>query len=623
MTMEPLLPNICDFIAHVSPLNTLPVEAQNEIARSISISYLAVGETLPFDIAAVERYLYIVRTGSLEQRWSDGVLRARLGPEDLFGFTFLEGIPGNPEDCYNVTAIENTLLYQIPHSVLKSMLQKYPQYATHFSINAHERLNCAMDVVWSDEDKGMFVRKVADLASNTISVVDARTSIQETARQMRWVDRCSTAVIMDDDKIIGIISDRDMTRRVVAEGFDISRPVRDVMTAAPITVSSGDLVMHAVALMMRHGVSSLPVVDCEKPVGLLTASHLVQHHRVQAIFLIERINHCQSVDELAVLKVERQAIFEALVEGNLRSGVVEMVMSMLMDAFTRRLIELALSEFGEPPCEFSWIVAGSHSRNEVHVHSDQDSAIILPDSAGIEEQMWFLRFARFVCLGLDECGYPLCTGHFMASESRWCQPLSVWQACIRKWVTNPEYTQLLNATVFLETRAFYGNTWLHDAFQQSLLNDIAAHPGFLRSLTRDSANTSPPLGIFNNLVLEKSGNDSKTLNIKRFALTLIIDLSRIYALAAGSSETNTEARFRAARDKGLMSPGGCTDIIDAFHFLTRLRFNHQLSQLRKGITPDNQIDPREFGSFERKHLKDAFRIIARQQELARMLFVKG
>ena len=100
-------------------------------------------------------------------------------------------------------------------------------------------------------------------------------------------------------------------------------------------------------------------------------------------------------------------------------------------------------------------------------------------------------------------------------------------------------------------------------------------------------------------------------------------MSRIYALAAGSSETNTEARFRAARDKGLMSPGGCTDIIDAFHFLTRLRFNHQLSQLRKGITPDNQIDPREFGSFERKHLKDAFRIIARQQELARMLFVKG
>ena len=623
MTMEPLLPNICDFIAHVSPLNTLPADAQNDIARSISISYLAVGETLAFDIAARERYLYIVRTGSLEQRWSDGVLRARLGPEDLFGFTFLEGIPGNPEDCYNVTAIENTLLYQIPHSVLKQVLHAHPQYATHFSINAHDRLNSAMDVVWSDEDKGMFVRKVSDLASGTVSVVEASTSIQETAKQMRCVDRCSTAVIMENDHIIGIISDRDMTRRVVAEGFDITRAVKEVMTAAPVTVSSGDLVMHAVSLMMSHGVSSLPVVDNHQPVGLLTASHLVQHHRVQAIFLIERISHCQSVDELAALQVERQAIFEALVQGNLRSGVVEMVMSMLMDAFTRRLIELAIVEFGEPPCEFSWVIAGSHARNEVHVHSDQDSAIILPDGTGLEEQMWFLRFARSVCLGLDQCGYPLCTGNFMASERRWCQPLSVWLACIRKWVTNPEYTQLLNATVFLETRAFYGNTWLHDAFQQALLTEIAAHPGFLRSLTRDATSTSPPLGIFNNLVLEKSGNDSKTLNIKRYALTLIIDLSRIYALAAGCSETHTEARFYAARDKGLMSAEGCTDIIDAFRFLTRQRFNHQLSQLRKGLAPDNHIDPHEFGSFERKHLKDAFRIIARQQELARMLFVKG
>ncbi|MGK7246015.1 hypothetical protein ACSPAH_12000 [Buttiauxella agrestis] len=90
MTMEPLLPNICDFIAHVSPLNTLPADAQNDIARSISISYLAVGETLAFDIAARERYLYIVRTGSLEQRWSDGVLRARLGRKIYLASLFLK-----------------------------------------------------------------------------------------------------------------------------------------------------------------------------------------------------------------------------------------------------------------------------------------------------------------------------------------------------------------------------------------------------------------------------------------------------------------------------------------------------------------------------------------------------
>lgn len=499
--MEPLLPNICDFIAHVSPLNSLPAPLQQDIARAIRISYLAIGETLPFDIEAAERYLYVVRTGSLEQRWSDGVLRARLGPEDLFGFTFLEGIPGNPADCYNVTALENTLLYQIPHGVLKSILSAHPQYATHFSINAHERLNSAMDVVWHDDEKGLFMRKIEDLTCGKISVVDASTSIQQTASQMRKVDRTSTAVVMADGQIAGLISDRDLTLRVVAEGYDIRRPVSEVMTTSPVTVSPGDLAMHAVSLMMRHGISSLPVISDQRPVGLLTASHLVKHHRVQAIFLIERINHCKTVDDLVALRVERQAIFEALVEGNLRNGVVEMVMTMLMDSFTRRLIELGLERQGTAPCEFVWMVAGSHARNEVHIQSDQDSAIILPDDAGEAEQQWFLKLAAFVCQGLDACGYPYCSGHYMASETRWCKPLRVWQVCIRKWIKSPEYDQLLSATVFLETRALYGNAWLWENFQHSLLTEITANPIFLRALTRDAIKVHPPLGIFNNLVL--------------------------------------------------------------------------------------------------------------------------
>lgn len=125
------------------------------------------------------------------------------------------------------------------------------------------------------------------------------------------------------------------------------------------------------------------------------------------------------------------------------------------------------------------------------------------------------------------------------------------------------------------------------------------------------------------LTLEKSGGDSKTLNIKRFALTLIIDLARIYALAAGCTETGTEARFQAALAKGIISAEGCTDLIDTFRFLSRQRACYQVVQLKKGLVPDNNIDPHYFGSFERKHLKDAFRIIARQQELARLRFVKG
>ncbi|MGR5542929.1 CBS domain-containing protein, partial [Vibrio campbellii] len=86
-------------------------------------------------------------------------------------------------------------------------------------------------------------------------------------------------------------------------------------THSPLTVKPDDLVMHAASMMMQFNIRNLPMVKDNKVVGLLTTSHLVQNHRVQAIFLIEKIKYAGSVKSLASFSSERQAIFEALVEG--------------------------------------------------------------------------------------------------------------------------------------------------------------------------------------------------------------------------------------------------------------------------------------------------------------------
>ena len=62
---------------------------------------------------------------------------------------------------------------------------------------------------------------------------------------------------------------------------------------------------------------------------------------------------------------------------------------MIMDAYTRRLIQIAIDKLGPPPCDFAWIVAGSHARNEVHMLSDQDSAIVLSDDATDNDRIYF------------------------------------------------------------------------------------------------------------------------------------------------------------------------------------------------------------------------------------------
>ncbi|MDB1126059.1 DUF294 nucleotidyltransferase-like domain-containing protein [Vibrio algarum] len=615
---ETLLPNIVQFIAQIDPFDKLPIAIVRELSLQIQITYLGQGEAINMEDKD-NKYLYIIRTGSVEQRLKNGVLRARLGAEDLFGFTFLDE-RAEEQGAYSANAIENTLLYLIPHNALLTLFKQHPSYAEHFASQAQIRLKSALDVVWSNKEKGLFIKRVSEVASDKVAVVDAKMTIQDVASEMRIAKRSSSAVVVEHGKIVGIITDRDMTKRVIAHGVPIDRPISEVMTLSPYIVKPTDLVLHAASVMMQYSIRNLPVVDEEKVVGLLTTSHLVQNHRVQAIFLIEKIKYSDSVAALSELNSERQAIFEALVEGKVSVEIIGKVMTMIMDAYTRRLIQIAIAQFGAPPCDFAWLVAGSHARNEVHMLSDQDSALVLAENATESDRIYFHHLAMYVCNGLAACAYPLCPGKFMAATRQWCQPISVWREYYKKWVDNPEYEKLLNISVFLEVRAVYGNAEYIDQLKSCMHNKISSNREFLGMLVRDATNVHPPLGIFNNLVLDKGGNNKKTLNIKKYALNLIIDLARIYGLSVKCESTGTEERFLYANQQGVLSDNAYKNIIGAYQFISQYRFSHQLEALKNGVEPDNHINPDLFGSFERKHLKDAFRIITELQDSAKLRF---
>ncbi|WP_435234325.1 putative nucleotidyltransferase substrate binding domain-containing protein [Psychromonas sp. PT13] len=614
-----LIPNIIQFISHIDPFDKIPEESLREIASYVQITYLSKGEVVDLCEPGKEKALYIIRTGSMEQRKANGTLRARLGDEDLFGFTFLDEHMDN-EKGYKAIALDNTLLYLIPHSALQSLFKSCPSCAEHFASQAEVRLKSAFDVVWSNKEKGLFIRKVEEIASSRIAIVTADQSIQDVAYEMRCVQNTSCAVVYDNNKIVGLMTDRDMTKRVIAEKVSVERPISEVMTLNPLTIKPDDLILQAASLMMQYSVRNLPVVQDNKVVGLLTTSHLVQNHRVQAIFLIQKIKYAKNIEKLETYTYERQAVFEALVEGNVAAETICKVMTMIMDAYMRRIIQIGIEKLGEAPCDFSWIVAGSHARNEIHMLSDQDNAIILSDDATDDDREYFKALTAFVTEGLDKCNYPLCSGHFMASTPKWCQPLRIWKRYYKKWVANPEYECLLNISVFLEIRTVWGNNNYEDILRNELHTNIRNNREFLSTLIRDAVKTNPPLGIFNSLVLENSGENKKVLNIKKYAITLIIDLARIYGLAVECEASSTQARFTAANEKGVMSDDAYKNILGAYQFILNFRFSHQLEALKKGEIPNNHIDPNSFGSFERKHLKDAFRIITDLQEAAKIRF---
>lgn len=623
-----VLKNILDFLKTIDPFDKLLLQEVEYIAKNIKVIYLAKDQQLELNQTEKEKYLYIIRSGAVEQINPDGSLRARLGAEDQFGFTFFaDNI--NKNDHYKVVALQDCLFYMIPNPILMTLLQEKPEYTEFFAYQPHLRLASAFkshtaqhNAQHSAQKSNFFYRKVIEIASKNIATVTCNMSIRETALKMRDQARSSCAVVVENENIVGIITDRDMTTRVVAEGLDNSLPIKTVMTRHPKTIDADDRVVQAIATMLRYNVRCLPVLEKGKAIGLLTASHLVNNHKTQALFLIEKIRYADSLETLVELQHERETIFKALIESQIEPTTIGLVMSMIMDAFNRRIIQFAEEKLGPPPCDYAWIAAGSQARNEIHLLSDQDSAIVMSDQATNADIGYFLHLAIIVCNGLASCGYPPCDGKFMAATPKWNRPLSRWKAYYRKWVSNPEYNKLLNITVFLEMRCIYGKRELVDELQNCLHQEIMTNPRFLSSLVRDAITTQPPLGIFNNLVLEKSGSDNPTLNIKKFALNLIIDLARIYSLSVGAKTTGTEERFEQAWQKNAMSESTYKNIIDAYHFLAKVRFIHQLQELNNGKKPNNLIDPTTFSSFERKHLKEAFKIISELQDFAKLRFMK-
>ncbi|HKJ58867.1 MAG TPA: CBS domain-containing protein [Halobacteriales archaeon] len=117
---------------------------------------------------------------------------------------------------------------------------------------------------------------VADLARRDPIAATRKASIAEVAALMRD-EGVGSIVIEEDDRPVGIVTDRDITVAVTAEARDPHEvTAEDVMTENPITVDVDTGVTELVELMAEHGVRRMPVVDGDDLYGIITLDDLAR-----------------------------------------------------------------------------------------------------------------------------------------------------------------------------------------------------------------------------------------------------------------------------------------------------------------------------------------------------------
>jgi len=615
-------PLLTSHLARQRGFAQLSTKSRDALAAQFTLVTVTAGTTLMTQGQLPSR-LVLILSGAVRLSDPDLNLSVQLEAGDLFGFG---ATPAPQLATWQAVAAADCELAWLTAQDLEQLCAKHAQLAYFFPSIApadQPQARPANLVSESGSALNLLNTPIRTLIKREPITLPPDTSIQDTAVVMRD-RRVSSVLLVEQGLLFGLVTDRDLRNRVVALKLDINRPVADIATLAPMTVSANSPAFEALLLMARHNIHHMPVMDGGNILGMITATDLTEQHSTSAVYLAGDIYKQTSLDGLKSISSRIKQLQQHLAAADASAYNTGHIVTAITDAITTRLIQLAEAQMGPAPVDYVWVAAGSQARNEQTAKSDQDNCLMLDDA--FDEAVhgeYFKRFSKFVCDGLAECGYIHCPGEMMAMTDQWRQPRRVWAEYFRKWVDQPKPKSLMLTCVFFDLRAIHGKAELLDGLRQQVVQHTKGNSLFLAHMVSNALKHRPPLGMFGQITLSRGGDHPHTIDLKHTGIVPIVDLARVYALAAGVTVANTHDRLEVSAQAGEVTEQSARDLRDALEFLGKLRIAHQARQMALGQAPDNFLALEELSNFERSHLKDAFSVVQTLQGVLGQRYAGG
>ena len=612
---------ILEFLRRFPPFDELPDESLHRVATSVDVRYFKAGSKIvEFGQEAVA--WYVVRSGAVEVFRRDGTLYNRLTEGGYFGEF---GLLHRKRVRFPVCALEDTLLYMIPEAVFSELFETNEQFADQ--VETEDRTRLRQVVSRREESNQLLSVTIDSLVSRAPVTVSETATALVAARRMSEAGVSSVLVLgmrddtadgtdkpMQRERMVGIVTDRDLRIRLVAEGLSSDVRVSQIMTGELVSVEHHQLVFEAMLQMLRHNVHHLPVLKHHQPIGVIALSDVIRYESRNSLFVVSSIFRQPDVDGLAALIGDVRASFTRMVGEDANSRMIGSSMAVIGRSFKQRLLELAEEQLGPPPVPYCFLALGSMARYEQLVVTDQDNALVLDNGFDpARHDDYFKQLATFVCDGLARCGYSYCTGGIMATNAKWRQPLRVWEQYFTQWIERPTPETLLASSIFFDLDSVWGNEKWADRLRNLINRKARVNPRFLTCMARNALLRTPPLGFFKDFVVEADGRHTKAINLKRRGTAPMADLIRVHALAVGSQAQNSFERLQDVISANILPRGRGQDLHDTLEFISTVRIRNQADDLAAGLEPDNSIEPDKLSAFERKTLRDAFLILSDAQ----------
>ncbi len=428
----------------------------------------------------------------------------------------------------------------------------------------------------------------------------------------------SVIVCDDHGTPIGIITDRDLRRKVVAAGREPGTVLAsEIMSAPLVTVEPTDFAFDAVLEMTRRGIHHLVVAEQGRLAGVLSTFDLLRLHAAHPVTLAREIDRAE-FDVLPALARRITGLVRQLFDAGGTAADIGQIVAELNDGLTRRVLATAsetLAGRGQrAPVPWCWLVFGSEARKEQTLRTDLDNGLVYanPPPDLIEQAgAYFSAYAAAAIDSLITVGFPRCEANLMASNPQWRRPVADWTARFRQWMTEAWPDQVAAALTLFDFRPLAGDARLADTLLALIRTEGPAASAFLSVVAREAIAVDSAVSFWGRIAVERQPPHRGLVDVKRSGTQQLVGAGRVYALEFGLAEMNTRERLRAAGRLGVYGSAELREILDALEFLMRLRLGHQLGQVERGTAPDNWINPDTLSRTEAVLLREALRTVER------------
>ncbi len=505
-------------------------------------------------------FLRVIHSGGVDIT-HEGRLLDLLGPGDAFGHAaMLSGLPPG----FEASASEDTLCYRIPVEVARPLLDR---------ARRAELRSGRTDVNYQPVVKLIRAATVTCKPSENIGFVAERMTAAGV----------SAAVVELEGGGWGMLTDRDLRARVLAVGRSGAVRVDSAMTAPAYTVSPDRLAGEVLYEMLERGIRHTPVVsERGRLVGMLEDADLYAAQPRSWVRTRRNIERARNLDALSEAAAQLPALMLELHHSSVRALELAPVLSALVDALTRRTLELVAANGAPAGKGIVWVSLGSQARRELTPASTRRGAVIHdPDLPPAPEWLAAVESA------LAHCGVQ---GPVVARDAQG------WRARAGD--------DELALSVLADRRLLWGTP-----VQPLPIAEGAAHAELLDALAQRAFTAALPTGFDAGGVLTREGRHSR-LNVRSAAIIPIAAIARWAAAAADAGEGSTPERLRAAADAGVLRGDQAETLTEAFELALELRIVHQLEQIAAGEAPDDLLDAAAMSALTRGRLRDVFRAVS-------------